>query len=106
MVADRFWGADQRARGHRATQERGGEFGPRLLVRLADTAEGPCRAVDALVIAPDGFTVGFEHGKLVLDRLQIAKHVTGIGVLRDQFESHLFTSTASPRRRRRSAVSG
>jgi hypothetical protein len=94
-AADRLGTANQRPRGHRAAQQRGREFGPRLLVGLADTAEGPCRAVDALVIAPDGFTVGFEHGELVLDRLQIAKHITGIGVLRDQFEGHLLAATAN-----------
>ena len=34
-----------------------------------------------------------EHSELVLDRFQIAKHITGIRVLRDQFECHLFTTT-------------
>jgi len=53
------------------------------------------RIVSGLPIsAPDGFTVGFEYGELVLDRLLIAKHVTGIGVLRHQFEGHLLAATA------------
>ena len=37
--------------------------------------------------------MGFEYGELVFDRFQVAKYITGISELRNQFEGHLFATT-------------
>src|SRR5579859_3112597 len=62
----------------------------RLRICLGDRTEESSGAVDALVIAPDGRAVLFDHSELMLDGLQITIDITGIGVLRNQFESNLF----------------
>ena len=47
--------------------------------------------MNAVEVAPGGLAMPFEYGELVPDGRQIARHVTGICVLRDQFECDLFT---------------
>src|SRR5258706_11407321 len=93
--ADSIRAADQRACCNWAAQESSGDFCPRLLIVLTDSADARYCAVDALVIASDGRAVFFEHGELLLDGLQIAVDITGIAILRDQFERHFLATAAN-----------
>ena len=88
-LADCIRAADQRTCCNWASQESSGDFCPRLLIGLTDSADARYCAVDALVIASDGRAVFFEHGELMLDGLQIAVDIAGIAVLRNQFEGDL-----------------
>lgn len=94
VAADGCRATNQRTSSERATSEGRGELSLRLLVGFADTAEGSYCAVDALVVAPDGFTVLFEHGELALDRLKVAEYIAGVSVLSYQFEGYLLATTA------------
>src|SRR5579884_933869 len=49
--------------------------------------------MDALVIAPHSYTVFFEYCELALDGLQITIDITGITILRDQFERYFLAAS-------------
>ncbi len=93
-LTDRLWAANESRREeifrkksfHPLRKHRLG-----LLIGLTDTTHGPCRPMNAVEVASGGLAMPFEYGELVPDGRQIARHVTGICVLRDQFERDLFT---------------
>src|SRR5205823_1873130 len=63
-----------------------------LFVALGNGAERTGSAVDALVVASHCLTVLLEHRELVLQRLQVTAHITGIAILRYQLQRHLLTA--------------
>src|SRR5258708_34675891 len=69
-------------------------LGQRLLVGFPDRTKAGYRAVNALVITPDGFAMLLENGELVLNSRQIASDITGISVFCDQFERHFLAAAA------------
>src|SRR6266852_1736700 len=64
---------------------------PGLLIGIADTTQSPCGPMDAVVVASNGLAMPFEHGELVFDGRQFARHVTGIAVVRHQLQRDLLT---------------
>src|SRR5258708_31387215 len=64
--ADSIRAADQRTCCNGATQESSGDFCPRLLIGLTDSADTCYCAVNALVIASDGRAVFFDTANLCL----------------------------------------
>lgn len=51
--------------------------------------------MNALILASNRFTVLSEYVKLALNGIQIAAHITGITILRDQLEGDLLTPAAN-----------
>jgi hypothetical protein len=66
-----------------------------LLIGISNDTERSCRTVNAIVVAPDSLAMLFEHREFVLKRGKITRHVTGIAVLRHQFQRDLLTTACN-----------
>src|SRR6202051_3318811 len=63
-----------------------------FFITIGDGADGTCGAVDGRGVTPQRLTMLFEYCQFMSDRFQIAQHITGITVLRNQFQGNLLST--------------
>ena len=66
-----------------------------MLIGISNDTERSYRTVNAIVVAPDSLAMLFEHREFVLKRGKITRYVTGIAVLRHQFQRDLLTTACN-----------
>src|SRR5260370_26629914 len=75
---------------------KGRGFRTSLFICVRDSAVEEYSTPDALIVAPDLVTMLFDNRKFVFKPLIIqATDITGIGILRHEFERYLFSCSAN-----------